>query len=119
MSKIMKEETTTKLDQDKKEPNSTLQVNVQIDDRDASLNYANAFRTNAGPEELIIDFGVNMMSPTQNNPESSNMIFKVNDRIIMNYYSVKRLALTLGQQVRRFEEQYGEIETDNNKRRQQ
>lgn len=108
--------TTTTPEEEKQDNNSPLQVNIQIDDRDVEMHYANAFRTNASPEELIIDFGVNMMNPTQNTTENSSMIFKVQDRIIMNYYSVKRLALTLGQQIRRFEEQYGEIETDNNKR---
>jgi hypothetical protein len=35
----------------------------------------------------------------------------------MNYYSAKRLAITLSQLIRRHEEQFGELEMDVNKRR--
>ena len=34
----------------------------------------------------------------------------------MNYYSAKRLALTLGQIIRRYEQQFGELELDVTKR---
>jgi hypothetical protein len=44
-------------------------------------------------------------------------MFQIGERIIMNYFQAKRLALTLGQIVRRHEEQFGEIELDVNKRR--
>jgi hypothetical protein len=35
----------------------------------------------------------------------------------MNYYSAKRLAITLSQLIRRHEEQFGELELDVAKRR--
>ena len=58
--------------------------------------------------------GGNPAAQQQSQPE---IIFKVNDRIIMNYYSAKRLAITLSQVIRRHEEQFGELELDVAKRR--
>ena len=43
-------------------------------------------------------------------------MFQVNERIVLNYFSAKRLAITLSQLVRRHEEQFGEIELDVAKR---
>ena len=92
------------------------QVRLRVDEREMHTSYANAFRTNGTAEEVILDFGLNLMNPAaqQNQPE---IIFKVNDRIIMNYYSAKRLAITLSQVIRRHEEQFGELELDVAKRR--
>ena len=49
----------------------------------------------------------------QNQPE---ILFQVNQRVIMNYYSAKRLAITLSQLIRRHEQQFGELELDVAKR---
>ena len=92
------------------------QVRLRMDEREMGTSYANAFRTNGTAEEVMLDFGLNLVSPTaeQGQPE---IIFKVNDRIIMNYYSAKRLAITLSQLIRRHEDQFGELELDVAKRR--
>ena len=45
------------------------------------------------------------------------ILFQVNDRVIMNYYSARRLAVTLSQLIRRHEEQFGELEMDVAKRK--
>lgn len=91
------------------------QVRLRIDESDLRTTYANAFRTNGTAEEVLLDFGLNQASPTdQSQPE---IVFKVGQRIVMNYYSAKRLALTLGQLIRRHEQQFGELELDVSKRR--
>jgi len=95
------------------------QVRLRVDERDMTTAYANGFRTNGTPEEVIIDFGLNLPVPQgpaaqQNPPE---MVFKVTERVVMNYYSAKRLAITLSQVIRRHEDQYGELELDVNSRR--
>ena len=51
------------------------------------------------------------------NAAQITILFKINDRVIMNYYSAKRLAITLSQLIRRHEEQFGELELDVAKRR--
>jgi hypothetical protein len=91
-------------------------VQVRIDERDMDTNYANAFRVNGTAEEVMLDFGINLQTPAAG--EAPEIVFRVSDRLVMNYHSVKRLAITLGQVVRRHEEQFGELELDVNKRRQ-
>lgn len=92
------------------------QVQLRIDERNMSTSYANAYRANGTAEEVMLDFGLNLVRPGED-PKAPAITFQVNDRIIMNYYSAKRLAITLSQLVRRHEEQFGELELDVAKRR--
>ena len=92
------------------------QVRLQIDERDMRTSYANAFRTNGSAEEIMLDFGINQTNPSSQQTDQAEIIFRVTDRIIMNYYSAKRLAITLSQLIRRHEEQFGELEMDVTKR---
>ena len=91
------------------------QVRLRMDERNMTTGYANAFRTNGTAEEVMLDFGINLVAPgaEANKPE---IVFQVNNRIILNYYSAKRLAITLSQLIRRHEDQFGELELDMNKR---
>ena len=97
------------------------QVRLRVDERGMASGYANAFRTNGTAEEVMLDFGVNLLNPAtaagDGGDGQAEIIFKVNDRVIMNYYSAKRLAITLGQLIRRHEETFGELELDVAKRR--
>ena len=93
------------------------QIRMAVDERSMKTSYANAFRTNGTPEEVLLDFGMNLGNPAGQQPNQPQVIFQVTDRVVMNYYSAKRLALTLGQLIRRHEEQFGELELDVNKRR--
>ncbi len=94
-------------------------VRLRIDERNMSSSYANAFRTNGTAEEVMLDFGLNVVnSPAQQKPqEQPEIIFQVNDRVILNYYTAKRLAITLSQLIRRHEDQFGELKLDVAKRR--
>jgi hypothetical protein len=91
------------------------QIQLRIDEREMRTSYGNAFRTNGTAEEVVLDFGFNLTAPTPQGGQPV-IIFKVNERVILNWYSAKRLALTLGQIVRRHEEQFGQIELDVAKR---
>ena len=93
------------------------QVRLRMDHREMSTSYANMVMTHSMPNEVLLDFGLNLMAPPTQQQEAPEMIFKVNDRIIMNYYSAKQLAITLSQVIRRHEEQFGELELDVAKRR--
>ncbi len=93
------------------------QIRLRLDERNLRTSYANAFRSDATADEVMLYFGLNLVNPVaaqQGNPE---IIFQATERIIMSYPMAKRLALTLGQIIRRHEEQFGEIELDINKRR--
>ena len=93
------------------------QVRLRIDQRDMHSSYANAFRTNATAEEVIVDFGLNQVvsaprqtdQSKQDDEPTGEIVFQLSNRVILNYYSAKRLVLTLGQLIRRYEEQFGEL----------
>ena len=95
----------------------TRQVRLRIDQSDLHTCYANAFRTNATAEEVIVDFGLNQVVSAQRQQTdatdadgpSGEIVFQLSNRVILNYYSAKRLVLTLGQLIRRYEDQFGEL----------
>ena len=91
------------------------QVQLRLDERQMQTTYANALRSNGTAEEVMLDFGLNTPAPVRR--DKPEIVFQVTNRIIMNYYSAKRLAMTLTQIVRRHEEQFGELEMDVTKRR--
>ncbi len=95
-------------------------VRLRVDQRDQHTIYANGFRTQFTAEEVIIDFGVNLIDQSQppgKDDNSVNCVFTVGDRVVMNYFSAKRLAISLGQQIKRYEEQFGPLELNVAKRR--
>ena len=120
----MADENATPAPQDKpieeqaREQTGQRQVRLRINDRDMTTGYANAFRTNGTAEEVLLDFGLNLVNPPAKQDDQPEIIFQVNDRVILNYYSAKRLAITLSQLIRRHEDQFGELEMDVAKRRQ-
>src|ERR1700760_584091 len=84
-------------------------VQVVLDERDLKIIFSNAYRIHTTAEEVVIDLGFNMPDP---NPQGGQqrLLFKVTDRVIMSYSSTKRLAMSLGQLIKRFEQQFGEIQ---------
>ena len=40
------------------------QVRIRMDERDMKTSYANAFRTNGTAEEVMLDFGLNLVVPS-------------------------------------------------------
>lgn len=88
------------------------QVRLRIDQSGMTTTYANAYKTNATSEEVIIDLGLNTVVPNpqgQGAEVAGEILFQVNNRLILNYYTAKRLALSLGQLVRGYEEKFGEL----------
>jgi len=93
------------------------EIRVHLDERNLRSNYTNTFHVNATPEEVMIDFGLNLVSRVPGPTGQPEVISQSNERVIMNYYLAKRLAIMLGQVVRQFEEQFGQLELDPAKRR--
>ena len=91
-------------------------LRLRMDQREMSTSYANMAITHSTPNEVLMDFGLRLRAIPTENQESPEDIVKFNDRIIMNYYSAKELAITLSKVVRRYEEQFGELELDVTKR---
>ena len=86
-------------------------VQLLLDEREMRTTFANAYRIHHTAEEVVLDFGFNMANPNPQGGQQQQLLFKVNERIIMSYPSVKRLTISLQQLVRRYEQQFGEIPT--------
>lgn len=87
------------------------QMQVQVKDDQAIACYANFCRVTGSPEELIVDFGLNPQ-PVGVPKDPIN----VNQRVIMNFFTAKRLLAALQMSVQRHEAVFGVLETDIQKR---
>jgi len=86
-------------------------VQVQVNDENALATYANFCRVTGSPEELIVDFGLN--------PQPIGIPkdpIQVKQRIIVNFFTAKRLLAALQMSIARHEAVFGVLETDINKR---
>jgi hypothetical protein len=82
-----------------------------VDTSAMSAAYANFCRVTGTPEELVLDFGLNtQMSPVPTEP------VKLTHRLVMNYFTAKRLLGALHMAVQQHENAYGVLETDIQKR---
>jgi hypothetical protein len=86
----------------------TRQVQLRIDESKMSTTYANTIRTSTTQDEVVLDFGMNLPVPGPDN-QNPTLVFNVGSRVVMNWAGAKRLAISLGQVVRQFEERSGEI----------
>src|SRR6056297_599520 len=86
-------------------------VQVQVEDANAAACYANFCRVTGSPEELIVDFGLNPHPVGV--PKDP---IEVKQRIIVNFFTAKRLLAALQMSVARHESVFGVLETDINKR---
>ncbi|MEO1615363.1 MAG: DUF3467 domain-containing protein [Planctomycetota bacterium] len=86
-------------------------VQVQVNDDKALATYANFCRVTGSPEELIVDFGLNPQPiGVPKDP------IEVKQRIIVNFFTAKRLLAALQMSIARHEAVFGVLETDINKR---
>jgi hypothetical protein len=83
------------------------QIQLRIDESKMNTTYANTIRTSTTQDEVVLDFGMNLPVPGPDNQPA--LLFSVGSRVVMNWQGAKRLAISLGQVVRKFEEQNGEI----------
>lgn len=84
------------------------QIQLRIDESKMSSGYANTIRTSTTTDEVVLDFGLNI--PMQGNDGQPMLSFNVGNRVIMNWAGAKRLAISLGQVIRQYEERHGEIQ---------
>jgi hypothetical protein len=84
---------------------------LECDDSNAPALYCNFARVTGTPEEVIVDCGLN--------PEPMGIPrapIKVSQKIVMNYYTAKRMLGALQIAIQRHEAVFGALETDVNKR---
>lgn len=92
-------------------PQAQQAYHVDVDDANVAALYANFCRVTGSPEELIIDFGLNPQPVGV--PKAA---IKVTQRVIVNFFTAKRLLGALHMAVQRHEQNFGFLETDINKR---
>ncbi len=83
----------------------------KVDESKLIAMYANFCRVTGTPEELIVDFGLN----TQPFGGGDGPV-AVDQRIVTNYFTAKRLLHALHMAVERHERAFGVLETDVQKR---
>jgi hypothetical protein len=83
------------------------QIQLRIDESKMNSTYANTIRTSTTQDEVVLDFGMNL--PMPGNDNQPVLVFSVGSRVIMNWQGAKRLASSLVQAVRQYEERNGEI----------
>jgi hypothetical protein len=88
------------------------QVQIPVDITNMLAGYTNFFRVTGTPEELVLDFGLNTQQTTPTGPE----VIKLTHRLVMSFYTAKRLLNAMHWAVNRYETHYGVLETDFQKR---
>src|SRR3954453_13389643 len=83
------------------------QTEVFVDDSGTLPSYSNFCRVTATPEEVILDFALNPQPFATGRQD-----VKANQRIVMNFYTAKRLLTALGMTIQRHEGTFGAIELD-------
>ena len=82
-----------------------------VDSSQLSTVYANFCRVTGTPEELVLDFGLNtQLSPTPAEP------IRLTHRLVMNFFTAKRLLAALHMALQQHEGVYGVLEVDVQKR---
>ena len=89
------------------------QAEIILIEKDAHAAYSNFARVTSTAEEVIIDFCLNP------NPfQIGRQEITVAQRLIMNFYTAKRLASALAMTLQRHESTFGSIELDVRRRAQ-
>src|SRR5262245_54759603 len=81
---------------------------IPVDTGEMSSLYANFFRVTGTPEEIVLDFGLNTQLMAPGGPEA----VKLNHRLVLSFYTAKRLLNALSWAINRHETTFGMIETD-------
>jgi len=89
------------------QPQQQQQIQLRIDEQRMKSCYANTIRTTTALDEVVLDFGMNM--PIQGPEGQVAMLFDVGSRVVMNWKTAKRLAMSIGQVIRQYEQANGEI----------
>lgn len=87
------------------------QMKIEIEDAQVSTDYSSTVRVWGSAEEINLDFA-GPLRPA--GPGTAKL--KIDHRVIMNPWAAKRLAMSLGQAIARYEQAYGPLELDVRKR---
>ncbi len=82
---------------------------IQTDETDASTVYSNFCRVSLTPEEMVLSFGLNTQLQITEP-------IKTTHRVVMNFYTAKRLLNLLAQVIAQHEATFGPLELDAQRR---
>lgn len=90
-------------------------IRLVVDSRGSKTAYANAFQVNQTQDEVMLDFGLNRVTPLPTldddaDAPAAEARLEVANTVILNYRTAKRLAVTLSQIVRLHESQFGKLD---------
>lgn len=88
-------------------PGNERKAQIRLDDSAIQAVYANLCRVASTPEEVILDLALN-----PNPGVAVDQTLKVSQRVILNHYTAKRLAILLSAAVERHEKTFGPLEMD-------
>jgi hypothetical protein len=94
-------------------PQQPAPVQIPVDIEHMVSTYANFFRVTGTPEELVLDFGLNTQ---QVSPSGAPEPVRLTQRLVLSFYTAKRLLNALQWAVSRYEGNFGVLETDFQKR---
>jgi hypothetical protein len=80
---------------------------LAVDTSHVTAAYANFCRVTGTPEEVILDFGLN--DQPFGDPDRP---VPITQRIVLNFFTAKRMLAALGMTVQRHEKAFGQVETD-------
>jgi hypothetical protein len=83
------------------------QIQFTVDASQINATYTNWYRVTGTPEELILDFGLN---PEMGQVPTESI--KLTQRLVMNFWTAKRLLSALHFAVQRHESFFGALEVD-------
>ena len=90
------------------EKETTTSTTIKWDDTNIRITYANICNVVSTREEVSMMFGMNQKMDTENN----ELTIELSDRIILNPYAAKRVALLLKDVIEQYEEKFSKIELD-------
>lgn len=88
---------------------------IKWDVAEMETSYANVCNVSSTREEFTLLFGINKTW----NPEQRELTVDMSNRIILNPFAAKRLAMLLSNVIRQYEERYGEISLESSDRTQE
>jgi Protein of unknown function (DUF3467) len=93
--------------QPQQNPQEPQPTEIVVDDSATLPTYSNFCRVTATPEEMLLDFGLNPQPFA-----SGRQDVKVSQRVVLNFFTAKRLLSAIGMTIQRHEQTFGSIELD-------
>jgi Protein of unknown function (DUF3467) len=94
-----------------KNPQAPQAPEVVVDDTATVPTYTNFCRVTATPEEMLLDFGLNSQPFAPGRQD-----VKASQRVVMNFFTAKRLLSAIAMTIQRHEQTFGAVELDINRR---